>query len=128
MITDIIAKLPMRQKELTSAFYKKLGFTDFGNEFDLYLMLQKDDLQLHFFEFKDLVPDDNYGQIYIRTTSIENLYNIFIENKVPIHPNGNLEEKPWGQKEFSILDPDSNLITFGETLNYSSTTFRQLYI
>jgi hypothetical protein len=117
MITDIIAKLPMRQKELTSYFYKKLGFTVFGNEFDNYLMLQKDDLQLHFFEFKNLVPDENYGQIYIRTTSIENLYNTFIENKVPIHPNGNLAEKPWGQKEFSILDPDSNLITFGETFN-----------
>ncbi|KMQ65276.1 Bleomycin resistance protein [Chryseobacterium sp. FH2] len=117
MFTDIIAKLPMRQKELTSAFYKKLGFTVFGNEFDHYLMLQKDNLQLHFFEFKNLVPDENYGQIYIRTTSIENLYNTFIENKVPIHPNGNLAEKPWGQKEFSILDPDNNLITFGETLN-----------
>ncbi|MDV3936916.1 glyoxalase/bleomycin resistance/extradiol dioxygenase family protein [Elizabethkingia anophelis] len=117
MITDIIAKLPMRKKELTSGFYKKLGFTVFGNEFDNYLMLQKDNFQLHFFEFKNLLPDENYGQIYIRTTSIEDLYNIFIENKVPIHPNGHLAEKPWGQKEFSILDPDNNLITFGETLN-----------
>lgn len=117
MITDIIAKLPMRQQELTSAFYKKLGFTVFGNELDHYLMLQKDNLQLHFFEFKNLVPDENYGQIYIRTTSIENLYNSFMENKVPIHPNGNLAEKPWGQKEFSILDPDNNLITFGEAMN-----------
>ncbi|WP_415326966.1 bleomycin resistance protein [Chryseobacterium sp. MMS23-Vi53] len=117
MITDIIAKLPMRQKELTSDFYKKLGFKVFGNEFDHYLMLQKDNLQLHFFEFEDLVPKENYGQIYIRTTSIENLYNSFMENNVPIHPNGHLAEKPWAQKEFSILDPDNNLITFGETLN-----------
>ncbi|WP_153391488.1 VOC family protein [Chryseobacterium vaccae] len=116
MITDIIAKLPMRQKELTLNFYKKLGFTVFGNEFDNYLMLQRDNLQLHFFEFKSLIPDENYGQI-VRTTSIENLYNTFIENKVPIHPHGHLAEKVWGQKEFSILDPDSNLITFGETLN-----------
>ena len=30
------------------------------------------------------------------------------------HPNGPLETKPWGQKEFSILDPDNNLLTFGE--------------
>ncbi|OJY92489.1 MAG: hypothetical protein BGP14_14960 [Sphingobacteriales bacterium 44-15] len=22
--------------------------------------------------------------------------------------------KPWGQKEFSLLDPDSNLLTFGQ--------------
>ncbi|MFL9832565.1 bleomycin resistance protein [Chryseobacterium terrae] len=117
MITDIIAKLPMRQKELTLNFYKKLGFTVFGNEFDNYLMLERDNLQLHFFEFKNLIPDENYGQIYICTKSIEDLFNKFIENKVPIHPNGHLGEKIWGQKEFSILDPDSNLITFGETLN-----------
>ncbi|KMQ61143.1 Bleomycin resistance protein [Chryseobacterium sp. BLS98] len=97
--------------------YGNLFFLLFLSTHDHYLMLQKDDLQLHFFEFKNLVPAENYGQIYIRTTSIENLYNTFIENKVPIHPNGNLAEKPWGQKEFSILDPDSNLITFGEAMN-----------
>jgi hypothetical protein len=31
-----------------------------------------------------------------------------------IHPAGHLQTKPWGQKEFSILDPDNNLLTFGE--------------
>jgi hypothetical protein len=25
-----------------------------------------------------------------------------------------LETKPWGQREFSLLDPDNNLLTFGE--------------
>lgn len=103
MITDIIAKLPMRHKELTLNFYKKLGFTIFGNEFDNYLMLQRDNLQLHFFEFKNLIPDENYGQIYIRTTSIENLYNTFIENKVPIHPNGHLAKKLGDKKNFPFL-------------------------
>jgi hypothetical protein len=32
-----------------------------------------------------------------------------------IHPNGKLQTKPWGQKEFSILDPDNNLLTFGQS-------------
>jgi hypothetical protein len=27
-----------------------------------------------------------------------------------------LEIKPWGQKNFSILDPDHNLLTFGQSL------------
>jgi len=27
---------------------------------------------------------------------------------------GHLEKKPWGQKEFSMLDPDNNLLTFGQ--------------
>jgi hypothetical protein len=27
-----------------------------------------------------------------------------------------MEIKPWGQKEFSLLDPDNNLLTFGEAI------------
>jgi len=39
-----------------------------------------------------------------------------MDNKVEIHPNGHLEMKPWGQKEFALLDPDNNLLTFGERI------------
>jgi hypothetical protein len=39
-----------------------------------------------------------------------------IKNGVSIHPNGSLEIKPWKQKEFSILDSDYNLLTFGEAI------------
>jgi len=27
-----------------------------------------------------------------------------------------LKKMPWGQKEFSLLDPDHNCITFGQAL------------
>jgi len=27
---------------------------------------------------------------------------------------GKLEEKPWGEIEFSLLDPNHNLLTFGQ--------------
>jgi hypothetical protein len=37
-------------------------------------------------------------------------------DQIPIHPNGHLETKPWGQIEFSLLDPDYNLLTFGQGL------------
>jgi hypothetical protein len=40
-----------------------------------------------------------------------------VNSGVPIHPNGKLELKPWMQKEFSILDPDHNLLTFGEAFS-----------
>jgi len=35
-----------------------------------------------------------------------------------IHPNAPLEAKPWGQLEFFLLDPDNNLLTFGQELDY----------
>ncbi|MEN9908974.1 MAG: hypothetical protein RLZZ540_2123 [Bacteroidota bacterium] len=118
MLTDIHPKLPMRDKIITRDYYiNKLGFQEFGSaDFDGYLIVQKDRIQIHFFEFKELDPKENYGQVYIRTDAIDPLYQSLIDNKVLIHPNGQLTLKPWGQKEFSLLDPDNNLLTFGQTL------------
>lgn len=118
MLTSINPKLPMRNKGITRDFYvRQLGFTEFESaDFDGYLMVEKDAIQLHFFEFKALDPKENYGQVYIRTNTIDELYNTFLGNNVQIHPNGKLENKPWGQKEFSLLDPDTNLLTFGQAL------------
>ena len=92
--------------------FQELGSTDFGN----YLMVQKDRIEIHFFEYKELDPKENYGQVYIRTDDIDKVYRSFLDNNISIHPNGHLQVKPWGQKEFSILDPDHNLLTFGQSI------------
>ena len=118
MLTNIHTKLPMRNKTVTKQFYiNKLGFQKFGDaDFDEYLMVFRDNIQIHFFEFKDLDPTINYGQVYIRTDDIEALYDSFLERNILIHPAGSLQIKPWGQKEFSLLDPDNNLLTFGQSI------------
>lgn len=118
MLTEIHPKLPMRNKHVTREFYAtRLGFEEFGSaDFEGYLMMQKDRIQIHFFEFKTLDPHENYGQVYIRTDKIEAFYKFLLDKRTPIHPNGPLEIKPWGQKEFSVLDPDHNLLTFGQSL------------
>lgn len=116
MLTDIHPKLPMRDKAITKAFYiDQLGFQLVGSaDYDGYLMIQKDHIQIHFFEFKTLDPRENYGQVYIRTNQIDKFYQSLLNQQVSIHPAGDLQVKPWGQKEFSLLDPDHNLLTFGE--------------
>ncbi len=63
-----------------------------------------------------LDPADNYGQVYIRTDDIDKFYQLLLERKTEIHPNGHLQIKAWGQREFSILDPDNNLLTFGQNI------------
>jgi hypothetical protein len=106
----------MRDKTVTRNYYvNQLGFQQVGSaDYDGYLMLQKDRVQIHFFEFKELDPKENYGQVYLRTNDIDALYKSFVDNRVIIHPNGHLQVKPWGQKEFALLDPDNNLLTFGQ--------------
>lgn len=117
MITAIHPKLPMRDKSATRNYYvNQLGFNVFGDkDYDGYLMVEKDNIQIHFFEFKALDPKENYGQVYIRTNDIKGLYQSMLNNNVSIHPAGHLQRKAWGQKEFSLLDPDNNLLTFGES-------------
>ena len=118
MLTDINPKLPMRDKAITMDFYiNKLGFQIYGSpDFPGYLMLQKDAIQIHFFEFKELNPLENYGQVYIRTDAIDAWYASLTQRDIRMPALGKLEMKPWGQKEFSIIDPDHNLLTFGEAI------------
>ncbi len=116
MLTEINPKLPMRNKNATRDYYiKQLGFQEIG-DYEGYLMVKKDKIEIHFFEFKELDPKENYGQVYIRTNNIESLYNALLANKIEIHPNGALKTQPWGQKEFALLDPDTNLLTFGQSV------------
>ena len=113
MLTLCIPKLPMRDKNATKDFYiHQLNFTEIA-DYGEYLLVKKDNIEIHFFSFANLNPYENYGQIYIRTDEIDHFYQSLLEKHVSIHPNGHLAAKPWGQKEFSLLDPDHNLLTFG---------------
>ncbi|MFA7272677.1 MAG: VOC family protein [Crocinitomicaceae bacterium] len=116
MLTSVHPKLPMRNLAATKEYYIScLGFSELGDYGD-YLLVKKDTIELHFFLFKDLNPKENYGQVYIRTNEIDRVYQNFLDSKVEIHPGGPLQQKPWGIKEFSLLDPDNNLLTFGQEI------------
>ncbi len=118
MLTGIAPKLPMRDKQITRDYYvSQLGFTDIGKaDYDGYLLVRKDNIEIHFFEFKALDPKENYGQVYIRTNDIEAYYHSLLEKNTRVHPSGHLQKKPWGQIEFALLDPDNNLLTFGQSV------------
>jgi catechol 2,3-dioxygenase-like lactoylglutathione lyase family enzyme len=116
MLTAIIPKLPMRNKAATRTYYtEQLGFVVVG-EYEHYLIMERDGLQLHFFLFGELDPMTNDGQVYIRVADVVSLYQALVDRGVAIHPNGALASKPWGQREFALLDPDHNLLTFGQPL------------
>ena len=116
MISTIIPKLPFIDKQKTIGFYVKLGFTlhsDYGD----YLILNKDKVELHFFSFPTLNSKKSDFMIYLRIDSDIEIYYQKLENcGVEIHPNGKLEAKSWNQKEFSIIDCNGTLLTFGQAL------------
>lgn len=115
MFTAIHPKLPMRDKAATRNFYTDvLGFRDIGAiDYPDYLLLQCDEVQLHFFSFPDLDPSQNYGQVYVRIDNIDEWYAAIVVKGLHVPAP---ENKAWGQREFSILDPDNNLLTFGQSI------------
>lgn len=115
MITTVIPKLPFIVKQSTIDFYvNQLGFkliADYGD----YIIVNMANVELHFFSFKELVPKESNFMIYFRIDiEIEKYYKEIQDLGVKIHPNGALENKPWHQNEFSIIDPNGTLLTFGQ--------------
>ena len=114
MISAVIPKLPFINKGETIDFYKTIGFqldADYGQ----YLIFSLEQAELHFFSHSNLNPKPSDFMIYLRVNvEIEKLYNKLIESGISIHPNGKLEKKPWNQIEFSIIDPNGTLLTFGQ--------------
>ena len=114
MISAVIPKLPFINKDETIDFYNTIGFqldADYGQ----YLIFSLEQTELHFFSHDNLNPKKSEFMIYLRVNAeIEKLYNKLIDSGISIHPNGKLEKKPWNQMEFSIIDPNGTLLTFGQ--------------
>lgn len=94
----------------TLAFYQaQLGFMPVYQADD-YGIAQRDDIEIHFWQCAERHIAENTS-CRITVTKIDALY-ADLSAKGLIHPNGQLEEKPWGLKEFPILDLNGNLIWF----------------
>lgn len=113
----VIPRLPAKSLEETRSFFEiQMEFKTI-NRYPDYLLMEKDGIELHFFHYPELDPLTNYAMVYLRLKEgIEAVYADFISRNVPIHPNGSLEKKPWGMLEFSVLDPNHTLLTFGQGL------------
>jgi catechol 2,3-dioxygenase-like lactoylglutathione lyase family enzyme len=114
--------LPARDLEETRAFYERLGFQAAGwwpTEFGGYAILRRGDLSMHFFLFKDISPDQNYAQCYWRVKDVDALYAEFHGAGLPRWGTPRLEpveDAPWGMREFSITDPNGNLVRVGRQI------------
>lgn len=113
-----IPKLASLDIERSLTFFEALGFTRRGAYPD-YGIAVRDGVQLHFWLCQDpRIPHETGCRISV--VGIEELFAAFSEAGV-IHPNGSLALKPWEVWEFSILDPDGNLVTFQQpAMNISS--------
>jgi hypothetical protein len=97
----------------TVAFFERLGFTARVND-GSFAILNRDDVELHFGALDGLEPGQNNWECRINVVGIETLYESFPADA--IHPNGKLETKPWGFKEFVVIDPGGLGVHFAERI------------
>lgn len=115
-----IPTLPSRSLSASVEFYKSLGFEGGVHEFNSdYAILRRGAVEIHFFTHKELVPPESSAGCYIRVLDVESIYSSFLTRQLPrkgIPRMDLLEDKPWGLREFAIVDPDGNLLRIGQII------------
>ncbi|KQW38816.1 VOC family protein [Rhizobacter sp. Root404] len=115
-----IPTLPCRSVASTVEFYNQLGFEGGAHAFNSeYAILRRGPVELHFFTHADLVPSKSSSGCYIRVQDVEEVYRNIASSRLPragIPRMDLLEDKPWGLREFAVVDPDGNLIRIGQII------------
>jgi catechol 2,3-dioxygenase-like lactoylglutathione lyase family enzyme len=138
-LTAAIPALPVRSVDRSVGFYSQtLGFT-LGHSEAGFAILKREDVELHLWEAADESwrtrdvdsagaqgahagkPVKSGAESFIAGTAscrvavigIDDLHHELAPRGI-VHPNAPLTAQPWGSREFGILDPDGNLITFFE--------------
>ena len=110
--------LPSRSVQDTRDFYRQLGFDGkIWGAPHLYATLTRGSVEIHFFTHSELEPAKSSAGCYIRVQNVDEIYDAFARASLPtagIPRMDRLEDKPWGMREFAIVDPDGNLIRIGQ--------------
>ncbi len=112
--------LPSRSIAATVAFYHRLGFEGGAHEFDSdYAIFHRGEVELHFFKHPTLSPEACYAGCYIRVSDVQSFYQAFASSQLPrtgIPRMDPVEDKPWGLREFALIDLDGNLLRIGQII------------
>ncbi len=108
--TPVLASLDIARS--VEFFCTKLGFSALHVAPGVYGVVTRNEVQIHFWACADRSIAENTS-CRVRVSGIDALY-AQIEPLGIVHPHAPLANKPWGTREFGILDPDGNLVTFAE--------------
>jgi catechol 2,3-dioxygenase-like lactoylglutathione lyase family enzyme len=112
-MTMAVPIVPARDAVTSAKWYRdKLGFDVVHTEPE-YAIVERDDVGVHLWGPSGIPPEKSDTMFRIRVEGIDELYERCQATEI-VHPNAPLEEKPWGAREFAVVDGDGNLLTFFE--------------
>ena len=122
-----IPALPVRDMARSVEFYRdKLGFTLMHQESE-FAIFRRDAVEIHLWAASDETwrtrpgpnPVVSGAESFIAGTAscrvevegVDELHQVLQPLGI-LHGNAPLRDQPWGSREFGVVDPDNNLITF----------------
>ena len=115
-----IPQLPAREMDRTLAFYRRLGFaTEVVSPAGDYAIAERGSLEIHLFLHSALVPAESAFGCYLRVSDVDTLHAEFAKAGLPAAGIPRLtavEDKPWGMREFALVDENGSLIRVGQVL------------
>jgi catechol 2,3-dioxygenase-like lactoylglutathione lyase family enzyme len=111
--------LPARNLKETIEFYQSLGF-ELAYQHPVlseYIILRLGALELQFFEWPQLDAGSSFTGSYMRVGDVDAMYQKFAGARLPargIPSLGGIERRPWGMREFHLIDCNGNLLRVGE--------------
>jgi DNA-binding MarR family transcriptional regulator len=127
--------LPTHDSALTTAFYERLGFSRGRGSDDGYVMLERDNLELHFQLVDDVDPFRTAGVAYLSVPDADafraeivgaGVAPVFDADDAALRRRwaaqrdlsrvGPVEDKPWRVREFALADPTNNLLRVGHPI------------
>jgi catechol 2,3-dioxygenase-like lactoylglutathione lyase family enzyme len=115
--------LPARDLDATMSFYERLGFRQAGRWPD-YLIVVRDELELHFFSCPDINPATSIAGCYLRVRDADAFHAVFASAGLSEWGTGfpcvsEVEATDYGMREFAATDPDGNLMRIGHVVDDS---------
>ena len=116
-----IPVMPARDLEETINFYDVLGFALAYRHPELvdYVILRRGRLELQFFQWPQLDTQATFTGSYLRVSAVDAIYQVFAGAGLPARGTpslGGIRKRPWGMREFHLVDCNGNLLRVGESL------------
>jgi uncharacterized glyoxalase superfamily protein PhnB len=112
-LLNVVPLIPARDIEESIAFYRdRIGFELVFRDAEPanYAGIRRDEVSLHLYANGDRYLAEN-ASLRIAVDDVDALY-ADCRAAGCVHPNGALATRPWGSREFSVLDPAGVCIAF----------------
>lgn len=113
---------PVRDLAASLAFYERLGLRTASYD-PHYGFARRERLRLHLRVVPEFDPARNESGVYVHVSAVDALHAEWLRCGPWDGRAGRItdavEAKPWGVREFTVLDPDDNRLRFGEDAGHA---------